>query len=123
MWKVVNYILGKWEEADGAIKEAAEKDPNFADTLINQVVVSSLYPSVICSILENSLIIFYLFECIFFYKNKKNIQVATQTGNQDVARRTLASLRGSCAQHPFVKDLENKEAEIDRLIKQYLPVN
>jgi len=78
---------GKWEEADGAIKEAAEKDPNFADTLINQVVV------------------------------------ATQTGNQDVARRTLASLRGSCAQHPFVKDLENKEAEIDRLIKQYLPVN
>ena len=31
---------GKWEEADGAIKEAAEKDPNFADTLINQVVVS-----------------------------------------------------------------------------------
>ena len=47
--KVINFykkniiivFLGKWEEADGAIKEAAEKDPNFADTLINQVVVSS----------------------------------------------------------------------------------
>jgi len=77
---------GKWEEADGAIKEAAEKDPNFADTLINQVVV------------------------------------ATQTGNQDVARRTLASLRGSCASHPFVRDIEAKEADFDRLIKQYQPV-
>lgn len=93
---------GKWEEADGAIKEAAEKDPNFADTLINQVVVS-FDPGrlkLICS-----------------------LQVATQTGHQDVARRTLASLRGSCAQHPFVRDLESKEAEIDRLIKQYQPVN
>jgi len=77
---------GKWEEADGTSKEAAEKDPNFADTLINQVVV------------------------------------ATQMGNQDVARRTLASLRGSCANHPFVQDIEAKEAEIDRLIKQYQPV-
>ena len=35
-------ILGKWEEADGTSKEAAEKDPNFADTLINQVVVRFL---------------------------------------------------------------------------------
>ena len=35
-----NYVfLGKWEEADGAVKEAAEKDPNFAETLINQVMV------------------------------------------------------------------------------------
>ena len=34
------FFIGKWEEADGAIKEAAEKDPNFADTLINQVTVS-----------------------------------------------------------------------------------
>jgi len=77
---------GKWEEADGAIKEAAEKDPNYADTLINQVVV------------------------------------ATQVGNDVVANRTLASLRGSCASHPFVLDIEAKEAEMDRLIKQYQPV-
>ena len=35
-------FLGKWEEADGTSKEAAEKDPNFADTLINQVVVRFL---------------------------------------------------------------------------------
>jgi coatomer protein complex subunit epsilon len=77
---------GKWEEADGAIKEAAEKDANFADTLINQVTV------------------------------------ATQMGNDVVANRTLASLRGSCASHPFVSDIEAKEAEMDRLIKQYLPV-
>lgn len=32
-------FLGKWDEADGAVKEAAEKDPNFAETLINQVMV------------------------------------------------------------------------------------
>lgn len=76
---------GKWEEADGAVKEAAEKDPNFAETLINQVMVS------------------------------------TQTGCEDIARRTLATLRGSCQTHPFVKDLEKKESDMDRLILQYIP--
>merc|ERR1712176_204324 len=73
---------GKWDEADGAVKEAAEKDPNFAETLINQVMVS------------------------------------TQTGAEDIARRTLATLRGSCPSHPFVKDLAQKEADMDRLILQ-----
>ena len=43
-------------------------------------------------------------------------------GNDVVANRTLASLRGSCASHPFVADIEAKEAEMDRLIKQYQPV-
>jgi len=76
---------GKWEEADGAVKEAAEKDPNFAETLINQVMVS------------------------------------TQTGDEDIARRTLATLKASCASHPYVKDLAQKEADMDRLILQYMP--
>lgn len=76
---------GKWDEAEGAVKEAAEKDPNFAETLINQVMVS------------------------------------TQTGAEDIARRTLATLRGSCPSHPFVKDLAQKEADMDRLILQYAP--
>jgi coatomer protein complex subunit epsilon len=76
---------GKWEEADGAVKEAAEKDPNFAETLINQVMTS------------------------------------TQTGAEDIARRTLATLRGSSPAHPFVSDLVQKEADMDRLILQYIP--
>lgn len=76
---------GKWEEADGAVKEAAEKDPNFAETLINQVMTS------------------------------------TQTGIEDIARRTLATLRGSSQNHPFVSDLVQKEADMDRLILQYIP--
>jgi len=76
---------GKWEEADGAVKEAAEKDPNFAETLINQVMVS------------------------------------TQTGANDIARRTLATLKASCPSHPYVLDLAAKEADMDRLILQYMP--
>jgi len=76
---------GKWEEADGAVKEAAEKDPNFAETLINQAMTS------------------------------------TQTGSEDIARRTLATLRGSAQNHPFVTDLVQKEADMDRLILQYIP--
>lgn len=76
---------GKWEEADGAVKEAAEKDPNFAETLINQVMVS------------------------------------TQTGAGDIARRTLATLKASCPSHPYVLDLAAKEADMDRLILQYMP--
>jgi hypothetical protein len=32
-------FLGKWDEADGVVKEAAEKDPNYAQTLINQIMV------------------------------------------------------------------------------------
>lgn len=31
----------KWEEADGAVKEATEKDINCPETLINQIMVSS----------------------------------------------------------------------------------
>ena len=40
IWNLREKYLGKWDEADGAVKEAAEKDPNFAETLINQVMVS-----------------------------------------------------------------------------------
>ena len=65
MCKVVKYILGKWEEADGAIKEAAEKDPNFADTLINQVVVSFLHASGICCTLKKQFEIYFFFEILF----------------------------------------------------------
>jgi len=75
----------KWEEADGAVKEATEKDINCPETLINQIMV------------------------------------ATQTGEEDIARRTLASLKGSHPSHPFVADLEQKEAEMDRIILQYKP--
>lgn len=76
---------GKWEEAEGVVREAADKDPNYADTLINQIVT------------------------------------CTQSGRDDVARRTLNQLRSSCQDHPFVKDLAGKEADMDRLILQYMP--
>jgi hypothetical protein len=42
-------------------------------------------------------------------------------GSEDISRRTLATLRGSCPQDAFVKDLAQKEADMDRLIAQYIP--
>ncbi|XP_022900822.2 coatomer subunit epsilon [Onthophagus taurus] len=85
--QAVTYIAqGKFEEAEAALMEALDKDPNYPDTLVNMVVLSQ------------------------------------HMSKSDGAKRYLAQLKDSHAEHPFLKDLEGKEREFERICMQYAPI-
>uniref|UniRef100_A0A6M2DVT7 Coatomer subunit epsilon n=1 Tax=Xenopsylla cheopis TaxID=163159 RepID=A0A6M2DVT7_XENCH len=77
-----------WQEAEGSLQNALDKDPNNIDTLINMSVVS------------------------------QHLGKAPE-----VASRYLSQLKDSHSQHPFVKDLMQKERDFENLCNQYSPSN
>jgi len=75
---------GKYAEAEGALQDALEKDPNNPETLVNLIVL------------------------------------AHHTGKQpEVSNRYLSTLKDMDVKHPFVVALNQKEADFDRMCKQY----
>jgi len=75
---------GKYAEAETALGEAIEKDPNNPDTLINMIVL------------------------------------AQHQGKQpEVSNRYMSQLRDLEPNHSFVTKLDQKEADFDRMVKQY----
>jgi len=75
---------GKYAEAETALGEAIEKDPNNPDTLVNMIVL------------------------------------AQHQGKQpEVSSRYLSQLRDLEPGHSFVTKLDQKEADFDRMVKQY----
>lgn len=75
---------GKYAEAEQALQEAMEKDPNNPETLVNLIVLSH------------------------------------HTGKQpEVSNRYLSQLKDMDANHPFVLSLSQKEADFERMCKQY----
>jgi len=74
----------KYTEAEAALQEAIDKDPNNPETLVNMIVMSQ------------------------------------HTGKQpEVSNRYLSQLKDCDPQHTFVVKLAQKEADFDRMVKQY----
>eukprot|EP00088_Acartia_fossae_P007526 TRINITY_DN13541_c0_g1_i2.p1 TRINITY_DN13541_c0_g1~~TRINITY_DN13541_c0_g1_i2.p1 ORF type:complete len:315 (-),score=83.88 TRINITY_DN13541_c0_g1_i2:319-1221(-) len=75
---------GKYAEAESALQEALDKNPNNQETLVNLIVL------------------------------------AHHSGKQpEVSNRYLSQLKDMDAHHPFVVALNQKEADFDRMCKQY----
>jgi len=75
---------GKYAEAEAALAEAIEKDPNNPETLVNMIVL------------------------------------AHHQGKQpEVSNRYLSQLKDMDPHHSFVVKLGQKEADFDRMVKQY----
>jgi len=74
----------KYAEAESALQEALDKDPNNPETLVNMIVMSQ------------------------------------HTGKQpEVSNRYLSQLKDLDPHHSFVTKLAQKEADFDRMVKQY----
>jgi len=75
---------GKYAEAEAALQEALDKDPNNPETFVNLIVMSQ------------------------------------HTGKQpEVSNRYLSQLKDMDPQHSFVVKLDQKDADFERMVKQY----
>jgi len=75
---------GKYTEAESALQEALDKDPNNPETFVNLIVMSQ------------------------------------HLGKQpEVSNRYLSQLKDMDPQHSFVVKLQQKEADFERMVKQY----
>lgn len=83
--QAVTFIAqGKYAEAETALGEAIEKDPNNPETLVNMIVLAQ-----------------------------------QQGKQQEASSRLLSQLKDLEPRHSFLVKLEQKEADFDRMVKQY----
>ncbi|CAH0558799.1 unnamed protein product [Brassicogethes aeneus] len=78
---------GKYEEAESALQEALDRDPNYPDTLINMIALN------------------------------RHLGKGPEIGN-----RYLSQLKDGHANHPYIKDLKQKETDFERICLQYVPI-
>lgn len=102
---------GKYEEAESALQEALDKDTNYPETLVNLIVLANLTGKSsevrITSTLE---------------AKDESLIIVTKFYSQ-VSNRYLNQLKDSHSDHPFLKDLKQKENEMERISQQYYPSN
>ena len=90
---------GKYSEAEAALNEAMEKDPNNADTLVNMIVLSQ-------------------------HQGKapevgQFLNLFLTNEHYQVSNRYLSQLKDMDPNHGFVVKLNKKEEDFDRMVKQY----
>ena len=90
---------GKYSEAEAALNEAMEKDPNNADTLVNMIVLSQ-------------------------HQGKapevgQFLNLFLPNEHYQVSNRYLSQLKDMDPNHGFVVKLNKKEEDFDRMVKQY----
>lgn len=84
----------KYEEADAALRNSLDKDPNNLDTLINLIALAQHYSAG---------------------------QTAGAKSSEEVVNRYLSQIRDAHPTCQLVLDLERKEQEFDRLCLKYEP--
>ena len=92
---------GKYSEAEAALNEAMEKDPNNPDTLVNMIVLTQHQgkaPEVV-------------------QRNVSTISMLIPT--VQVSNRYLSQLKDMDPNHSFVLKLNSKEQDFDRMVLQY----
>ena len=92
---------GKYSEAEAALNEAMEKDPNNPDTLVNMIVLTQHQgkaPEVV-------------------QRNVSAISMLIPT--VQVSNRYLSQLKDMDPNHSFVLKLNSKEQDFDRMVLQY----
>ena len=92
---------GKYSEAEAALNEAMEKDPNNPDTLVNMIVLTQHQgkaPEVV-------------------QRNVSTMSMLIPT--VQVSNRYLSQLKDMDPNHSFVLKLNSKEQDFDRMVLQY----
>ncbi|XP_050298035.1 coatomer subunit epsilon [Anthonomus grandis grandis] len=82
---------GKYEEAESALQEALDRDPNNAEALVNMIALQRH--------LEN------------------------KSSDHQISSRYLSQLKDGHPDHPYIKDLKQKENDFERICQQYAPTN
>ena len=92
---------GKYSEAEAALNEAMEKDPNNPDTLVNMIVLTQHQGKAPEVVQRNVSIISMLISTV------------------QVSNRYLSQLKDMDPNHSFVLKLNSKEQDFDRMVLQY----
>lgn len=95
---------GKYEEADVALQEALDRDSNNPEVLINMIALQRH--------LEKGP------EVCVFVKGEK---MCFSTIFLQIGNRYLSQLKDAHPEHPYIKDLKQKETEFERICQQYSP--
>ena len=110
----------KFDEAEAALQEAVERDPNNVDTLINLIVLSQQTgkPTEVKYTQ-------YQHNVIVQFDEKKLLFSILETDINfwllyfQVCNRYMTQLKDDHPKHPFVKGFLQKENDFDRMAQQY----
>ncbi len=114
VWQASSFLQqGKYEEAEAALNEALEKDPANADALINMIALAQhtgKAPEVGGREKEMVLIAAIVSLYYYYYYYYSVFQVSN---------RYLTQLKDDHPSHPFVAAFRQKEADFDKMVKNY----